>query len=130
MNKTFHTFYWAFMVASAIAILAWIGAILSKNWQQITGHESHAQSNVFQSTNCWCDGVTRMELQDETGQVYSLWQEKKNSNLYSVFKSMDETNGITNSFSWRIKQSRGSWKIYSNHLFIVTNKAVQPYKEK
>lgn len=56
----------------------------------------------------WSKGREEAHLQDESGQVFWLRQVEQNNNIYEVWVSMGETNGITNSFHYRTKSFFGT----------------------
>lgn len=52
----------------------------------------------------WYTGKKRLYLQDATGQVFFADQADTNSNLYVLWQSATDTNGVTNSMSYQLDQ--------------------------
>lgn len=57
----------------------------------------------------WCSAPDKksFQLQDEHGQVYALEQMHPNQNVFMVWIEGSETNGITNTLTYRMKPLRG-----------------------
>lgn len=64
---------------------------------QLTRPETQ-QIQAARGTGAWFSGVVEMDVADSKGQVYSLEQAEPNSNLYTVFRMRDETNGLSKPF--------------------------------
>lgn len=69
----------------------------------------------------WFHGVSRMWLQDESGQVYALQKLRSNDNVFEVFSMVDETNGITNMYGYDRRQWRtnANWVIHDGRVSAV-----------
>lgn len=57
----------------------------------------------------WCSAPDKksFQLQDEHGQVYALEQMHPNQNVFTVWIEGSETNGITNTLTYRMKPFQG-----------------------
>jgi hypothetical protein len=107
-------------IGASLIFTVFIGVMAHREKQQ--KQQAIPIEEVFHpDTNSWCYGKERLQLQDEHGQVYALEKTfNTNMNIFRVWRSMGETNGITNSFA-----HKGRWFMDGNWFLNLENAEVR-----
>jgi hypothetical protein len=106
-------------IGAALIFTVFIGVmaqIESKRKEQQKEQPAFSESNLTNisatATNAWFFDKWRMQLQDEHGQVYNAERLHSNRNIYVVWLMQDDTNGITNAWSYKHRWFlEGNWII-------------------